>query len=235
MHSIRNITAVFVFFALAACSGPTKLSNVNMAYRYSTGLSFIYPDYHPAATSGDSLRLLFEFNATDLLYVNNDSAATGSYAISYALYKDMESKLIVDSGVHYFNCTKPVEDGFRIRGAIDVVAPDSFNYFMRIDFSDLNRNQAVTDIITIDRTGIQSPDKFLLVDAYTNAPLVRNFNDRPTNVRIVQNSELKRPVFMRYFKTDYPIAEPPFFLLLIMELVLLKMVPLAVVKSFTHA
>ena len=210
MHSIRNIAALLALFLMAACSGPSKLSNVNMAYRYSTGLSFIYPNYHAAATSGDSIRLLFEFNASDLLYVNNDSAAVGSYAISYALYKDMESKMILDSGVRYFTCSKPIEEGFRVRGAIDVVAPDSFNYFMRIDFSDLNRNQAVTDIITIDRTGIQSPDKFLLVDAYTNAPLVRNFNDRPTSIRVLQNSEVKRPVFMRYFKTDYPIADPPF-------------------------
>jgi GWxTD domain-containing protein len=181
-----------------------------LAYRYSSGLSFIFPDYRTVTAEGDSMRLLYEFQASDLLFVNEDSSASGSYAISYSIYRDMESKAIIDSGIHFFTCVKPSDALFRVKGSIGILAPDSANYFMRIDFSDLNRSQAVTDIVTIDRTGPQPSGHFLLVDANTNAPLIRSYNDQPINIRIIQTSGLNRPVFMRYFKSSFAMADPPF-------------------------
>lgn len=181
-----------------------------MAYRYSSGLSFIFPDYRCIVAESDSMRLLYEFAANDLLFVASDSSTSGSYAISYAIYRDMESKAIVDSGIHYFSCDKPIDPLFKVKGRIGIFAPDSANYFMRIDFSDLNRSQSVTDIITIDRTGIQPSGNFLLADAATNAPIIRGYHDQPVNVRVIQTSGQNRPVFMRYFKTSHPMAEPPF-------------------------
>lgn len=210
MQFARNSLKLLLLVLVISCSGPSKLSNVNLAYRYSNGLSFIFPDYRPVVAEGDSMRLLYEFLASDLLYVTGDTTATASYAISYAIYRDMESKIIIDSGVHYLSCAQSVDPLFKARGSISIFAPDSANYFMRIDFSDLNRNQSVTDIMTIDRTGIQPAGHFLLADASTNAPLIRGFNDQPINVRIIQTGGQKRPVYMRYFKSTYPMAEPPF-------------------------
>ncbi|MFN5324652.1 MAG: GWxTD domain-containing protein [Bacteroidota bacterium] len=208
---IKNGIATFLVALLFACSGPSKLSNVNLAYKYSAGLSFVFPQYHTVHGSRDTARLLFEFEADDILYLESDSGVFGSYALSYSVYRDMESKAIVDSGVSYFSCKKLEGVGGIIRGALNLYAPDSFNYVLRVDFIDSHRRQSVTDIVYLDRTGIQNPGNFLLIDSYTNTPLVRHFSDRNVSVRIsLQGASDQKRVFMRYFKANYPIADPPF-------------------------
>lgn len=187
------------------------MSNVNLAYRYSSGLSFAFPDYHAVSMSADSMRLLYEVSADELLFVNNDSTSSAYFAIAYALHKDEESKAILDSGVVYV--TQPKQDGFdgKFRGGIDFRAPDSSNYVMRVDFTDLNRRQSVTDFVYLDRTGIQPPSSFMLVESTTNAPIIRNYHDRDLAIRITQHgSNDKRKAYMRFFKGGYPIADPPF-------------------------
>ncbi|MFM7078829.1 MAG: GWxTD domain-containing protein [Bacteroidota bacterium] len=211
---MRVIQSFVVFLAIllaVSCSGPSKLSNVNLAYRYSSGLSFAFPSYHAIAMSGDSMKLLFEVSADELLFVNNDSLATASFSISYIIYKDEETKSVIDSGVTYYTHAKMEGNDGRVRGVFVFFAPDSSNHVMRVDFSDQNRRQSVTDFVYLDRTGIQPESKFMLVDVASNTPLIRNNNDRELAIRIThQGGGNPKPVYMRYFKGRYPIADPPF-------------------------
>jgi len=210
---MRRIFLLFNLILMFSCGGSKRISNTNLAYRYSPGINFIFPNYTVYNLPGDTSRLFFRIDPSQLLFKNNDSLTgfTADYSVAYALHFNFDSKLPIDTGERFFNQEKVDDSNFRIVNYIDFKAPTGADYILEVTFTDLNRNQAVSDFLTVDRTGYQSPNNFMVIDRRRNQPLVTGFCDRPTEFMISYNNDsVKKPLYMRYFKNDYPLSPPPF-------------------------
>jgi GWxTD domain-containing protein len=218
--SIRNrisfygITAACVLFLLMiqSCGGPKRISNQNLAYRYSPGINFIFPAYRVYNITPDTTRVFFHINPSELLFVNTDTLMEfrSAFSISFRLLRSFDSREPSDSGTFFYDYKKNDAEGTRIQDHFDVRTPDSINYLLEVTLSDLNRQQAVVEYMTIYRSGIQSPSDFMIFDAQWNRPIVQKFIDRKTKVRLHHNQDRNQTLYMRYFRNDYPLSPPPF-------------------------
>ncbi|HMT30460.1 MAG TPA: GWxTD domain-containing protein [Bacteroidia bacterium] len=209
---MRFFLAVIVILFFQSCSGPQKLSNQNLAYLYSTDLNFIYPEYKVYNLTEDSSRVFFRINPNELLFMksSSDGIFKSAFAINYRLLPNYESKIPVDTGTMYFTRELLEDSTLLILDEFDVRAPDSNNYVLEITLTDLNRKQAVSSFLTVDRTGIQPAEDFIIVDPETNMPYVKNYTDRRSTFKILNYNSTRRKLFVRYFNDKYPLSTPPF-------------------------
>jgi len=210
---IRLLAVLLLTVAFSACNNTRKLSNRNISYLYSSGVNFIFPEYKPFNINSDSVRIFFSFDSDELLFMNEDS--TGSFMSSFSVYARLvtsyEAKTDLDTTLVTFTYLKDEgQDAGTINGHFDMVCPDSADYILEITLTDLNRRQAVVSFLSLDRTGIQSPDNFMIYDSDLNQPVIRNYTDRRMKVRLVSSNSANNKIFMRYFKSDYPLSPPPF-------------------------
>ncbi len=209
---MRKYLLLITIFALVSCSGSKKLSNQNLAYLVAPGLNFIYPEYKVYNLKGDTCRVFFNLDASELLFMKADDSLgfMAEYGFTYELYRDYESKQLLDSGQINFVLQQPTDSLSKATGYFDVHAPDSANYVLNVLLTDFNRRQAVGSFITIDRTGQQSPDNFIAIDMRTGKPMVSSITDREERIRILTSENETRKLYVRYFKNRYGLTSPPF-------------------------
>jgi hypothetical protein len=142
---MRKYLLLITIFALVSCSGSKKLSNQNLAYLVAPGLNFIYPEYKVYNLKGDTCRVFFNLDASELLFMKADDSLgfMAEYGFTYELYRDYESKQLLDSGQVNFVLQQPTDSLSKATGYFDVHAPDSANYVLNILLTDFNRRQAV--------------------------------------------------------------------------------------------
>lgn len=209
---MKRVIFIICILFLVSCGGSKRLSNTNLAFKYSPGLNFIFPEYSLYNISDSTCRLFFILNPSDLLFKNVDSlnGFQSEFSISYRLLQNYDSKESLVTGQQFF-VQKQVEDAnFRITNYIDFSAQDGFNYILEITCTDIYRDQAVIDYLKVDRTGIQPENDFMIIDTRWNKPLVTGYCDEPSRFKIHHNKDTSAVIYMRYFKNDYPLALPPF-------------------------
>jgi len=209
---MRYLLIILFFFSLLSCSGPGKLSNQNVAYLYSTGLNFIYPEYRVCNISPDTSRIFFSVNPNELLFKKSDSSDVfmATFAIQYQLMRNYESKIAFDTGTRYFGFEMFEDSTLTILDYVDIHAPDSNEYVLQVTLTDLNRNQTVASFLPIDRTGIQPAEDFMVLDGEWSQPYVKNYTDRNSVFKIQNPNSTRSKIYVRYFKMRYPLSSPPF-------------------------
>src|SRR5688572_180975 len=197
---------------LLGCQGSKKLSNQNLAYLYTPTLNFIFPDYRICNIQPDSTRIFFSIKPEELLFMklSDSNAFQASVAITYSVLNNYESKTPVDSGSYFFNFFQEEDSTLVIRDHIDVFAPDSSDYILQLTLTDLNRQQAVASFYTIDRTGLQPGQDFMLLDVYSNYPYLKDYLEPNNQVRILNTNAGQSLVYLRYFDKTFPLSKPPF-------------------------
>ena len=209
---MRIISFFFLLVLLPACESSKKLSNQNLAYLYAPGLNYMHPVYRICNTGTDTSRIFFQAFADELLFMKADEAGgfKSSFALSYLVLPDYESKIPVDSGTVYFEQDQDSLPGATISNFIDVRTPDSANYIIQVVFTDINRQQAVASFHTIDRTGIQPPQDFMVLNAANNQPFYGDFTNTEAALRLVNPRNEMNQVYLRYFRIRFPLSKPPF-------------------------
>ena len=208
----RVFFATCLFMLLIACEGSRKLSNQNLAYLYTPTLNFINPVYRICNIQPDTARVFFEVNAGDLLFMKSDSSEYfhASYALSYSILHNYESKVPVDSGTFYYDQLQDSTESEIIAGNFDIHASDSADYIVQLVLTDINRQQAVATFYTLDRSGIQPADDFMVVDAPSGYPLLGNYMNGEREVRLLNPNNSQNQIYLRYFKFRFPLSKPPF-------------------------
>lgn len=197
---------------IVSCAGPQKLSNQNIAYLYSPGLNGILPEYRVCNISQDTSRVFFNVQTSELLFMKMDSSGLfkASFAFSFQLMKNYEAKIPLDTGTKYFECILSEDSIASFQNYFDVKCPDSSDYVLNITLTDLNRKQTVGSFVTIDRTGIQPSEDFMVVNAENNQPFVRNYTDKASTYKILNTNTSRNKLYVRYFNSSYPLSAPPF-------------------------
>lgn len=83
------------------------------------------------------------------------------YGFTYELFRDYESKQLLDSGQINFVLQQPTDSLSKATGYFDVHAPDSSNYVLNILLTDFNRRQAVGVLLPL--TGPVSNRRIILL------------------------------------------------------------------------
>jgi len=207
---IRAI-CILCLVVLIGCEGSKKLSNQNLAYLYTSALNFMYPGYRVCNITEDSSRVFFEINPEELLFMNSEqNIFQAGVAVSYKVLYNYESKVPVDSGTFYFEYRQDSTAGFMIMNSFDIYAPDSADYIIQFILTDLNRRQAVGAFYTLDRTGVQPAQDFMVMEAETNQPYLSDFTNRDLNLKLWNGSSSQHLIYLRYFKGKFPLSKPPF-------------------------
>ena len=195
----------------SSCSSNSKISNKNLAYLYSPGTNFIHPEFKVVNISYDTSRLFFKIPAEELLYVKSDTGISfyTSFSVSYKLVPSFESKEIRDTGIVYYNFIQNDSIEF-ISGEMDLRVSSGFDYILQVFITDHHKNKAVSTFLTIDKTGDQSPNNFLLLDAFNNEPIMYDFVSTDTDIRIISTLNDNDSIWLRYYEIEHRLPRPPF-------------------------
>lgn len=207
-----RILLIFFLVVIAGCDGTQKLSNRNLAYLYTPALNFMYPDYRICNITPDTSRVFFSIPNEELLFMKSGDSNLfyASIAVSFRVLNNYESKVPVDSGTFYFDVPQDSNSLKMFSGLFDVFAPDSADYILQLDMTDINRQQAVGSFYRIDRSGIQSPENFMVIDAISGKPFLKNYAGSYARIKLLNTNSNRKQIYLRYFNSRFPLSKPPF-------------------------
>ena len=203
---------VILLVLICGCETSRKISNQNLAYLYTPALNFIHPVYRICNINPDTSRLFFSINVNELLFMKADQseAFQTSVALGVKVLSSYDSKIAIDSGTYYFDAFQDTIPDQAIKGFIDLFAPDSSDYVVQVTLTDLNRQQAVATYCNLDRTGIQSPQNFMVINDITGQPVLSDITNQPIRLKIINPTSSRKGIYLRYFKGNFPLSKPPF-------------------------
>jgi hypothetical protein len=182
-QSYINLPAVFLFLSIIAlfftfnsCNPAYKISNQNLSALYNPESSFLHPQFVVYHFREDSSKLYVKLFSSELLHKKDDAGTIASrVTISYRLFNDYESKLVIDSSSVVLNeLDENASQGIFIH-SLNFKTPALVNYILEAEVTDNFRQQSVKSFIKVEKEGKQSAQKFLVKLTGQNIPLFRNY------------------------------------------------------------
>ena len=204
----RNNFLLSVIILFCGCTGPTRLNKIDYSPLYRT--HNCNPQFKIYHVSQDSSLFYFTFNNNDLLFKKNESGVfEGVISVNYCLYTSTHKPEIIDSSsIVYRIAYDSVGSGYT--GITNFRAFSGNNYFLKITFTDVNRNQANIYSLRVNKTGLQSAQFFELLDAGDQV-IISNYVQKNTKIKIVPPPALPGDsLAVRCYFRRFPLAPPPF-------------------------
>jgi GWxTD domain-containing protein len=204
---------VVIMAAIACGTSKPGGSNVTQNPSYKKELNTIHPQFVVFNSSDSSSELHFKIASKELLYMRPDGLNfTCNVLISYRMYASYDSKEIVDSGsVRLIDQNNAGTDKFLV-GKMNVRALSPHSYFVRLKVTDLNRNNEVTAVTSIEKDNDLNRQNFLVKSAATDIPVFRSYVKPGEELSISYKAKIGVTVFVRYYNREFPLAVPPFSL-----------------------
>jgi GWxTD domain-containing protein len=167
----------------------------------------------PYNSSGDSSTLYISLNNDQLLYAkyNNDEELTAQLKVESYRLTSMSNYAPLDTFTTLF--TLPLANYKRqakITLALKLPATPNFETPYKITITDVNRKNEAQHFVVLNKTNMLNRQNFILSTSTQN-PYFSNVYADSTPIAISHNSSAKK-IYARYFKTNFPIALPPFSL-----------------------
>lgn len=201
-----------VIMAAIAC-GTSRQGNSTLTQNpsYKKELNTIHPQFVVFNSSDSSSELHFKISSKELLYMRPDGINfTCNVLISFRMYSSYDSKEILDSGsVRLIDQNNTGMDKFLV-GKMNVKALSPHSYFVRLKVTDLNRNNEVAAVTTIEKDNDLNRQNFLVKSVSTDAPVFRSYVKLGEELSINYKSKIGVTVFVRYYNREFPLAVPPF-------------------------
>ncbi|HKR05342.1 MAG TPA: GWxTD domain-containing protein [Bacteroidia bacterium] len=200
-----------VIIFLFNCNPGYKISNQNLASLYDPEENLLHPQCVVYHFGRDSSRLFVKLLSSELLHKKNDAGLTGTQiTISYRLYNDFESKLVVDSSSLILNdYDKNNSPGFFVH-SINFKTPSPVNYILEAEVKDNFRQQSARSFIKVEKEGKQPVQNFLVKLTGQNVPLFRNYISSDETINILTEDLSPHKMFVRCYFRNFPLALPPF-------------------------
>ncbi len=202
---------LFILVFVYSCNVSRMAYYQDMSSTYKFESTSVHPDflvYHNAESTSD---VYFSVSSKELLYSrqSNETDFTSRFSISYLLTASYESKVVVDSGrisvtdINNGNIPKFV------RGKFSIKAGMGNNGLLKVIFYDLNRKQGFDKYIDVFKSSVGTPQNFF-VSTESGTPLFKNTVSANEQVMITYKRAPKGKLYGRFFKSNYPAANPPF-------------------------
>lgn len=202
-----------VLLAVFSCGTSRKTAVSASAPAYKKIANSIHPQFAVFNANDSISELHFKIASKEILYMRPDGVNFSSNVlISYRLYDDYDSKIILDSGsVRVIDQNNNAADKFLI-GKMNVKAYTPHSYLLRIKVADLNRNTEAAAVTAIEKDNDLNRQNFLVKSALTDAPIFRSYVKLGEDVAIKYKAKIGVTIYVRYYRRDFPLAAPPFSL-----------------------
>lgn len=190
----------------------TRTNTPNYAHLYSGVSSILQPNYIVYHDNESSSKVYFTLNSEELLYVRKDKSEPyhASIKVSYRLYSDISSKVVVDSASRMIEDITEVKSAKSILGNFDVKIPMGGKYFLKILTTDINRGSIDETHLDIDKRKSSSSQFFLLRKIGSETPIFTNYVVDGYSLEMVSSMNKNRTIQGRYYNRKFPLAAPPF-------------------------
>ncbi len=212
MKKITNI--IFILFLLGlffSCSSSQNTTNRNVAGIYMPGINLLDPDMLAFHTNDTLTAFHFRINSANILYTKKreDSTFSANIKVTYELY-EFDSKTLLDSASLNFvdfgnNKEKKFLDGvFMLNTLFGKI------YTIKVTFNDLNRDQYIKKSLKLDKSSIYNAQNYLVLDENQHI-IFKNYLKNNSTFYLKKNESITDTTFvLKYYKSDFPIAKPPF-------------------------
>jgi GWxTD domain-containing protein len=211
---MKRYNLFFIILLIAYACGSSKSTSTKVQTApYKKELNMIHPQFSIFNSSDSVSELHYKIASKELLYARPDGINFSSNVlISYRLYSSYDSKEILDSGsVRLVDENNTGADKYLI-GKLNVKAMTPRSYYLRIKVADLNRNNEISSVTTIEKDNDLNRQNFLVTSVETSAPLFRNYVKIGEKVNLRYKSPMSINIFVRYYNREFPLAAPPFSL-----------------------
>ncbi|MBI3512085.1 MAG: GWxTD domain-containing protein [Bacteroidetes bacterium] len=205
--------AVIIFFPGAtSCHYPsTSATKQNYADFYQPKKVF-RPSYVLYNVSDSLTRMYFSVPSKDLLYTKNlnDINYTAHILISYEVHPLLYPKAVVDSGsVVMSDVGGGNDDKILMEGVdMDVYAKD--NFFVEVNFRDLNKATTAYDILYLDHSDKNSSNNFYLALPEQEAPLFHSWATKGSSYDLHYYNRNTPKIYVRHYANATGPALPPY-------------------------
>ncbi len=212
MKQIHFFIAVF-FLAAVSCTTTKNLEQVNLAHLYQQEGVVLKPLFRIYNVDETTTRVYFSGSSDQLLYVKEQSATDymARLEIKFALYSDYKRTILIDSGSVLITDIQKSPQTSIVKGEFDmhIKYPTSTEmYVLEVQLTDKNRNLTYLDILSVDRSDVQTRQNFLLT---TTLGRVVFQNHYPLNVPfLLKNNQDAKTYFVRYYNREFPLAATPY-------------------------
>ncbi|MEP7169302.1 MAG: hypothetical protein ABI855_08015, partial [Bacteroidota bacterium] len=173
------IAFIFLIISICnftACNPAYKISNQNLSSLYNPEENLLHPQIAVYHFRQDSSRLFVKLISNELLHKKSDSGIVGTQVtISYRLFNDFESKLIVDSSSLLVNDVDENNSPPFLVRTLNFKTPAAANYILETEVRDNFRQQSVKSFVKVEKEGKQAAQNFLVKLSGENIPLFRNY------------------------------------------------------------
>jgi GWxTD domain-containing protein len=196
---------------LYGCPSTRKISNQNLSHLYRRSAAFLHPYFIIHHSSDSTSRLHFKVDSEELLYTRQgpEQDFTAAVRIVYILTSSYESKEILDSASTVITDINNENLNKEIVGSIDIKAAQGMSYILHVRMTDMKRNQAAEEFITIDKKDRVSGQNYIAISAGTGVPLFRNYVSADEEIKLQARADVKQ-LTVRYYKRSFPVAGPPY-------------------------
>jgi GWxTD domain-containing protein len=202
-----------VILTAFACGSSKQTTSVTQNPSYKKEMNTMHPQFVVFNASDSLSELHYKIASKELLYTRPDGINFYSNVlISYRLYSSHDSKEILDSGsVRVVDQNNAGADKFLI-GKINVKAKSPRSYYVRLKVTDINRNNEVVAVTTIEKDNDLNRQNFIVRSASNDVPIFRSHVKIGEAVTVTYKAKIGVSLFVRYYRRDFPLAVPPFSL-----------------------
>lgn len=203
----RNVFIFTIVLFFCACKGQKQLSKIDYALLYHEHTC--NPQLKIYHLNKDSSLFYFNFKNSDLLFKKSDSGAfEASISISYNLFTSYHQPEIIDSSTMVYHI---IYDslGTGYTGSTNFKALAGNDYILKINFTDMSRNQSYIYSIPVKKSGWQSAQFFNMIDL-NEQPIIQTYIPKNTTVKILPPPSNTDSIAVRCYFRNFPLAPPPF-------------------------
>jgi len=204
----KNLYLLFLIIFISACSGLNKLSLYNLSGQYNNNAFTTIPTVAFNSTEGNA-EVFVSLLMTDLV-VGFDEENNRDYrkaVLSYELFETYESKQILDSAeIMILDSSLFLLDTIV---KLSISYPGNEKYILKVELTDLNRVDAVTNLLVLNNINSSSRNNFLLRDDMGDM-MFSNCLSEDDEFYFELADTIASEVYVRYYQRDFPLALPPF-------------------------
>jgi GWxTD domain-containing protein len=185
--------------------------NLTKSSTYNHQSSFTTPCISVYHIDDSSSRIYFTVNTGSLLYIKKTSGTSfaAHYKARYELHLFDEPNILQDSGTYeysdtvFFNKTAEITDSF------DIVGLHNKKYTLKFTITDVNKKSEIETHLTLSRDEANNRQNFCFRSAFGTI-LSQQVLQPGQNISVAINNKNLYRLCVRYYRSDYPIALPPF-------------------------
>jgi GWxTD domain-containing protein len=210
MH--RRLFIALIFMSLWQCRGPEGLQSNNLSYLYNRQEVGIRPEFQVIPISDTLFTIHYWLESDNLLFtkMSDDSEYESRLRMSFQILPDMESALILDSGIVNINHRVPEVENERISGSFQISMPKNLDkVLLYVKTSDLNRGSSQGVFINVSNVNYNSASYYQLKDSVDQI-LFRKHIPRGLPFKLEHSILKPKFYYVGFYQREFPLALPPY-------------------------